>query len=468
MSRPSTFRRSLTQAADRNFWRVFLKNLAFSQSDLRTRMHDLIDWLFAFTQKGAGRRVWLFVLITLGLWATLALLTAASGRGSAVTLGQWIGAFFDRSVIRHFLVLGLASFVALVVASTYLDDIFELNNIAVAKRFILQAALFSQYEMVTIKDGAVDPNYEDSPVFKIGGPGLVDVHLENAALFEKPDGSAHVVGPTERRPTVLDGFERLRKVVDLRDQVIELTIDGRTKDGIPVIAQDVRLVFSIYRGEDKLPTGQAFPQPFRFTPGAIEGLVYMQGKGPWVEAMRSMISNELRQFISQHTLSEFLTNANLSTEAGAFISRDELTNLFYDFAQGFSRRAVERGVELQWIGVGTWVTPSEIIPERHLEAWRLSSENRQRGSEQTLSGIQLDARLTELLRLIDEMAGTFYNLVNQGLDGETVMRRLMLSYREKLRSARELYADLNQPEPLELQAVLRHLDLLGAIHPGRR
>jgi hypothetical protein len=179
--------------------------------------------------------------------------------------------------------------------------------------------------------------------------------------------------------------------------------------------------------------------------------------------MRGLVRSELSSFITRHTLNEFLVYAEDQPDPDRFISRDEISGLFYDFTQGFSKRAQENGIQLTWIGLGTWVTPSEIIPEQHLEAWRLSSDNRLRGSEWNLRRIRNESRLSELMRLIDQISSSYYEWIGQDLPPETILRRMILQYREKLRLARSLYEEHNQPVPPELDAAIRHLTLLAAI-----
>ena len=239
-----------------------------------------------------------------------------------------------------------------------------------------------------------------------------------------------------------------------------MTVRGRTQDGIPITAKDVRLVFSIYRGERKVNPEESFVQPYPFSEQAVLDLVYQQERGPWFEGLRRMIRRELVQFISQHTLSEFLTTSNVDVQASDLVPREELSDLFFDFASGFSERARERGVELQWIGVGTWVLPSQIIPERHLEAWRLSYESRVRKSPHTLLKVREETRIVELLRLIDEIPTTYYSLFNQEMPDEQIMQTLVYSYREKIRAALDLYSTQEAPAPADLQAVYDYLDRL--------
>ncbi len=436
---------------------LFQRDARVISNWLRALLRNLTNWFFAFTQPAAHRRMLLLLLSALLLWLVLAIALFPQGRADEPLLSQLMSAFFSGRILRHFLMIGLAFGLALILTAVYLDDIFELENLYVAELFIIEAAFALFYRRIRIQDGAVDPENQNSPIVQIGGPGIVDVHLENAALFEKVDGSPRVIKPTITRPVVLDGFERLRQVVDLRDQVVEMTVTGRTQDGIPITAKDVRLVFSIYRGEVKPDPQAAFIQPYPFSEQAVLDLVYQQESGPWVEGMRRMIRSELRQFISQHSLSEFLTTSNIEVTT-SLVPREEVADLFFDFASGFSERARERGIELQWIGVGTWVLPSQIIPERHLEAWRLSYETRARKNPATLQRIREENRLAELLRLVDEVPTTFYTLLGQDVPGETVMAELIKSYREKIRSARDLYMAGEQPVPPELKSVLQHLD----------
>ncbi len=219
--------------------------------------------------------------------------------------------------------------------------------------------------------------------------------------------------------------------------------------------------------------------------------------------MRRLIREEMRRFIARHRLGEFLANAGPvesfreseengqpgydfdSTPAadseesapGAglrasstvreapidFVSRDALTDLFYRFTHGFSEQTEDLGVELKWIGVGTWETPSEIIPEQYLEAWQLSCENQLLGSRSAISTLRKESRNNELLRLIREIPVTsFERLSAKGLQPDEIKHELLLLYREKLRNAWEYYQSNKLAAPAELEATLKHLSRLTA------
>jgi hypothetical protein len=444
-------------------WKVFLHDIQSLRTKAGELINRLVNFVFAFSQSGALRRWNALLALAILVWLGLAFWLHPIYLGADPLYTQLLNAVFAANVIRRMLILWLGMFIGARLSAVFLDDIFELRDISVAQRFLQTAAFSGRYEGISIRDGDVAGADMNSPIFRIGGPGKVDVHLENVALFEKTNGTPHVVGPTNRRHEILEGFERLREVIDLRDQYVDLTVEGRTQDGIPVIAKDVRLVYSVYRGPRDTAHSDQYQQPFPYNEEAILNLVYKHGSNPLTKAMIGSIRSELSAFISKHTLSEFLTNAEAS---GEFIPRDQITDLFYDYAKEFSRKVETRGVELKWIGIGTWVVPAHVIPGRQLEAWKLSCKARFNQGEYILTRLRAESQLTELLRLVDEVPNLFYSLIGQNLSPDQITHRLLLDYREKLRNAFDLYQDSEQPLPPELEVVMHHLNRLTAIRLG--
>lgn len=479
---------------------------------LLIRGEGLSRRFFAITQEAARLRGIVLLGGAFILWIALAYLTHPPEL-SGVPVNEipmaFISPFFRLDILRHVLVGWVVYWLSFRVAAVYLDDIFEINDVSVASRYINQSAFASSYDRITIREGGISKRDLNSPIFRIGGPGLVRVHLENAALFERVDGSPHIIGPSSKS-VPLEGFERIREVIDLRDQDRKsLEVEGRTRDGIPVIAKDIRIVFSVYRGSNKDRIN--FRQPYPYTVKAIQNLIYKQKKGDWTQAIENKIKSRLRNFISQHTLSEFLSNVSpeemkeakpgaqslewqsdfgpqsaqgeyspgFAVEPGLpddfdlpkspsvvppsgsdFISRDEITESLYAFAQHSAEGSEERGFELQWIGVGTWLTP-EIIQKRHLEAWEKTIQNRIEGSENTLKRLRRESRLKELLRLIQDVPiNSFGVYMNRTQDSEKIKLELLLAYREKLRSAQEFYLERGQSPSPKLNAALEHLSNL--------
>jgi hypothetical protein len=469
---------------------------------------EILDAVFSVTHRGARARRWVLILLGAILWAVFAFAMHPYRQGADWSRSFWdypFRALFAADVFRVILLLGLGFWIAYRVASVFLDDVFEIGDLNVAKKFLRQAAFADQYGQIEIANGRVVDNDQQSPIFLIGGPGKVRVNLENAALFERVDGWDRVIPPTvhprarENLPrddfAILEEFERLRSVVDLRDHIETMQVHSRTRDGLKVSAEDVRIIFSVFRDNEE-PT---LARPYPFTEESIRKLVYNQqrmGQGVthWTTTMTFLISQEMGNFITQHTLDEFLaavgepevnqreeedaelresakrragTQALLtggppaSLQPPDFASRSQLSDLFYGM-DAFVETARKQGVKLRWIGVGTWKIPNEIIPEQHQTAWRITRENLLRRSPVSLANLVEESRLGELRVLVyDVPLG-----VARGHDrrDETLRKNQMLAlvhaYRGKLSSALDIYkrdGKEHTPEARRLQHTLDHL-----------
>ncbi|HEY3313121.1 MAG TPA: hypothetical protein VGK00_15885 [Anaerolineales bacterium] len=434
---------------------------------------------------------------------------ALSGDAQAFVIqivGVLFSTFFYGPVVRHLLALYVPFWLMQRIAATYLADIFEKDE-SVALKFINQAAFAGSYNTIRIRQGKVVEEDMDSPMIQIGGPGYVVVELDSAIVLEKPDGSARVIGPTSRATHTekfVTGFERLRQGIDLRDVIEKQDITTRTRDGIPVTAKDIQYSFSLYRGATPVRSPQT---PYPYDEAAVLNLVYgnvrpvKPGENPvlkhdWVEPLPGkifgQISGEIGGFINRRGLSDFLSAVGKPEDddlqerkresderirvisglddsrleqttqgdetvgrpaapaeapaapASEFVPRSLLTKMLYD---NFQARAEQRGTHINWIGVGTWDTPAQIIPKNHREAWKISRENLKRGNSTELQHIYDDARLQEMIRLIEEVSIRFvYNEQSSPAGDEQVMIiNVLKEHLGVLKRARDLYRRENIP-----------------------
>ncbi len=396
-------------------------------------------------------------------------------------------ALFSPGTLRHVLVAAMAFWIAYRVAATYLEDIYELDDLGVAERFILQAAFASQYNVIQIRAGEVAQEYQRSPIFRIGGPGLVQIHYDSAALFETVDGEPRVIGPTVNNGAhveTLSGFERLRKSLNLYDHIEEkFPVEGRTRDGLRIRLKDVNIVYSIYRGGQE----SSMTRPYPFGRNALQSLVYNQGPNPLETAMRSMIRREFTSFISQHTMNEFLASIgthevenNQQKEASLVAQVNQFSGLLVGgqdslntpdlpfqtrpdimtelFAGEFARKAAERGVEIRWIGGGTWDPVDTIVLEKHQAAWRLSRQNLMRGNTHALRTLRLEQGLYEKLRLVQEVPIRIYWEGKNNLASD-LMLQLLVAYRQIIKQAYEAHQrnPQNPAQQVWLRQVLEYL-----------
>lgn len=415
------------------------------------------------------------------------------------------GAALGPQSLRYLPLFILPFVIALQSAAIYLADVFEIKKIEIAREFITQVALTGSRKTIIIGNGDIADKDKDSSIYLIGGPGQVQVELDTAALFEKPYGQPNVIGPTVKGKAKLEGFERLRQAIDLRDQYTDsLDIKSRSLDGVPIGTTDVRMVFSVWR-KDKQRTAK---KPHPFSKKAIETLVYGQvsrvvkdGPNPseppssWTGTIQGLIRGKLGGFMSKHRLAEYIASIGVTEVEQArhreneiikvgqdviagddsleprnvppppeFQPRHKVSNLFSQFTDAFTKKASKRGVQLSWIGVGTWKTPNEIVPEKHLEAWRLSRDNMERGSKEALDGLQNEAQLQQTLRLIQNIPLARFQQ-NTGQEHKDIIQNLLIGYREQLIETIVLLEKSNRPVPNAIRAAIKHIEeVLGIKH----
>ncbi len=391
------------------------------------RRDEFLSLLFGLTNESVAFRNQWRGIASFAVWLVL------SGVTMIVTI---IGvqelihklAIIGMSLVKYIPLLTVVYGLARKMASYYLDDIFELHDEDLSSQFLEEVTFGYGHDKITINEGRVMEKDETSPIILIGGPGVVQVNLDSVALFEKVNGEPEVIHP--RKDTWRVGrFERIREIgkldevgkreyaiINLRDQFVSgLSVKSRTKDGIPIEAQDIKVIFSLLR-KPKPEDADAKDSSYLFDEEAVKALVYNQtiitpvpttpsAVGfPWDTSAIPLVITELEKLITSHTLSEILvtisqkevdltsnndqTIAQLRVEltgqqtaAGSrkeqpvpgFQSRSKITAGFFE--KSFKDKAAKIGISIEWIDIGTWLLPSSIILDKHKEAWNLAREN---------------------------------------------------------------------------------------------
>ncbi len=428
--------------------------------------------------------------------------------------------FIDPKNLRFLPLLLAPYFISLQSAAIYLADIFNLADVSIARRHILEVALGGSDETIRIAKGEIIEEDKKSANYLIGGPGKVIVELDSAALFEKPDGTPHVIGPTSREPggkATIEGFERFREAIDLRDHFVELrdldekarSVPSRSKDGIPISATDVRFMFSISRGEEQTSNPEVLPYPF--SRRAVEDIVYKsisvvtpEQDTPskytflWINNMISLIRGELAKFMNRNELNKYFASIgqpevdttaqreNMLTDEARnllplgvtpqemkdppkkpeFVPRPQIkADLFSEFAEGFNKTARERGVKLQWIGIGTWKSPIEKVFSKHIEAWKVSRENAGMDGNDALKGFSVETVLHKMTELIQDIPLGSYHQASQSATGhQDTIQRVIIDYRKQLIQAKEFWTHKGELVPVDVEDAIKLLfDVFG--HP---
>ena len=304
--------------------------------------------------------------------------------------------FLNPQVLLHLLPVLAGLVLGILVAARYLSDLFELERFGIAWRYLGAAIFGLTTPTLHIDRGDKETIDINNPIKRIGGPGVIRTHLGYAAIFESIEGIPKIYGlsltpeqvsqssdpSTTAKPQtsyILRGFERLRDVVDLRDRIAKVDrIRAETRDGVEVFAQDAQMVFRVAGGDQE----RSLRNPYPFTQEAIRRIVYAQPvvstrrRSP-TDALKDIVIHETRAFVGRYTLEEFMAlqpyrqleqQESLSTDVdpspGAYqaiqIPRRELTERFH--TSDLHSRLKEQGLELDWVGVGTW-SISEIRDE---------------------------------------------------------------------------------------------------------
>lgn len=367
--------------------------------------------------------------------------------------------------IKYMALLWVVYTLAKKMAAHYLDDIYELHNEKLSSDFLEEVIFGDGSEKIIINEGRITEKDERSPLILIGGPGSIQVNLDSVALIEKVNGEPKVIYP-QSESWKLGTFERIREIgkndevgkreyaiINSRDQFVTgLSVKSRTKDGIPIEAQGIKVIFSVLRKPQKeAPTIQADD----YTPDlqAVQSLVYNQmiitpepsvKSGitfPWDSTVIPLVVSEFEDLITSRTLSEILASVSQlevdhassddqtlaqmrveitgqSTRTGErkdsvaprFESRSRITAQFFE--KPFKDKAAKLGVSIMWIDIGTWQLPQNLILDKHKEAWELSQKNARRRAEVERSGKRFE--MQEIVRLVNSVIFDSY-LYNEKL-----------------------------------------------------
>jgi hypothetical protein len=405
-------------------------------------------------------------------------------------------------------------------------DFYELNDEDLASDFLEEVTFGYGHEKITINEGRISKKDEESPLILIGGPGSIQVNLDSVALLEKVNGEPEVIYP-QNDAWRLGRFERIREIgksdevgkreyaiINLRDQFVSgLSVKSRTKDGIPLEAQGIKVIFSILRRqstEDDKVQGDAY----LFDENAVQTLVYDQTiitpessapsgiTFPWDTTVIPLVISELEELIVSHNLGEILASisqkeldtafsndqtvaqmrldmtgqqvkAGARREAPKFESRSKITAQFFE--KEFKEKAAALGVSIEWIDIGTWQLPSNLILEKHKKAWELSRQNaiKRNAVERSRKKHEMD----EILELVNtvvvknfEKKADFRKLANEELEKlspqalreykhqlqqhqqgnqkrnpRLVAQDMLNAFRVELRAAKELIENDNKP-----------------------
>lgn len=170
-----------------------------------------------------------------------------------------------------------------------------------------------KYPFIVIKE----PNLEENHWARwFGGPATLVIYDGIALYLERGNKFSRVVGPGAPMP-LLERYERVKEVIDLRPQIKIDSVMPWTKDGIR-IKLTIRAEIQIDASPDALEKSAKFRYPF--DPLAVKGAVeyssvkLVNGKlqdVSWIEGAWGSITGSVNAFVAGHSLDElFLAPQN--------------------------------------------------------------------------------------------------------------------------------------------------------------
>lgn len=270
----------------------------------------------------------------------------------------------------------IVTLIVLLYGARYIQDVYELKEYENALRYFMSSIFgFPEYERLVIAEGKkkLTPDAENT-LDIIGGPGYVVIAPGNAALFERLTGPA-AVRPAGRH--FISRFERIAAIVNLEEQIGEISCKSDTKDGIPVEARNVRFRYRICPGKRfSGPAGRAMVDPYPFSKKAIVDMAYsrnVQANGlmSWDVAVSKVVSGAIAGYIAKNTLDSLLSPA-LTGSPQNNLTRDIIQKSL--FSAGTRNSFRNLGAELLFCDIGHFAINDknleEIIRSRLINTWK--------------------------------------------------------------------------------------------------
>jgi hypothetical protein len=382
--------------------------------------------------------------------------------------------FFSLDVLFHMFFVFLGAILSYKIVARYFATVYGVKTGVYSDHFLLKIIFgFPREEPIKI-DSSPILDKERWHLKEIGGPTKVIIGAESAAIFEKSGGSVQIVGPTLNLPGSFyqpDNYERLREIIDLRNQTIQFDIQARTKDGISLKIKGVNVIFSIVRDSIK----STLTRPYPFSAQALYRLVYKTPSGIFVEKVSEILKQEFINYFRHHSLTELLeyvgepdiqkqTSLDVLEKTINFHKKREFAfpirkNSFFihkkykytlrkksgrnhktnNFLLKIDPRLINKnvqsplsnhvnnsnlliknmmldlmgrahhyGIKLDWISLGSIECPSNIIQSQLQKVWQISSENQQIHTKSEFKNMKLISEKNE----IDSTFADIFGLVN--------------------------------------------------------
>jgi hypothetical protein len=293
-------------------------SVSSTQTPLDNNENSIFSGFFQSSIRNAKKRRILIVLFFFLLWSFFAVFLHPyqfpvwdEYSWNITTLTSILAAipswYFSLDVIFHLLFVFLGAILSYQITSRFFARIYGMKSGKTSDHFLLKIIFdLPREEPIIINNEPILGKY-DEHLKVLGGPLKIIIGTENAAIFEKTDGSVQIVGPTlnlHGSYYQLESFEHLRDVFDLRNLKIHFDILARTKDGIPLMIKRVHAICSILRDSKKT----TLTRPYSYNEQALYKFSYKKPSGIFVEKITEILKQEFIDYISHISFSDLFEN----------------------------------------------------------------------------------------------------------------------------------------------------------------
>ncbi len=199
----------------------------------------------------------------------------------AYPMKLWPGALLA-AVLVNIVLMGLTLVLVMVTASHFVRDVYKLDSLKEASNFLLRSKfgmpgmppnmLINKNEIAS----AVSPN---DVLTRIGGPSRLAVRYNTAVVLQQGGRLSRIVG---KGLHLLEPFENIYEMVDLRPRRGVGAVGGMTKEGLPV-EWEYEIWYQIDDGNQKASVyDSGTPYPF------LDSAVFSAVTGKWIKKVKDV------------------------------------------------------------------------------------------------------------------------------------------------------------------------------------
>ncbi len=280
--------------------------------------------------------------------------------------GLRIIAFLVRSY-RYYLLVFLGFLGIFYFGGRYIRDIYNLDKLSWAFRYLSSLLFGFPYPKITIRDGEKQLSQSEFNLLdKIGGPGYLVIQPGSLALLEGANGTTRVCAEGSNFVT---RFEKIRDVFSLDDRqgYIEST-SATTKDGITLEVRNVLYGYRLRTGRVSSDTArQDADSPYSFSYRAVLNRVFSRSVGskgitPWHDMVNLAVDAAITDYIRKNLFDDVTAPRFGETEP-----RIEIAKILN--SEGIRDRLKGVGAELLWVDMGHFEVMDKRIEAQRVETW---------------------------------------------------------------------------------------------------